>query len=122
MMKMVKLSPTKILRVDGSKAEMTTASQIHGHLSFDLASNISDIAMDIVLSILFHNFSESAMLKAHMLHAINRDKQLVVCEKCNSTYKYSVSIMQQKEASFVRFPRHPQARIRTLCGTLLIAA
>ena len=134
---------------NGSKAEMTTASLILLKfmviflLTWQAIFQVSNTAMYVVfkLSSVLHklgDFAESAklkllaeafantMLKAHMLHAINRDnyQQLVVCEKCNSTYEYSDCLKNVTESrnnitcSFIRLPRHPQAHMRS-CGTLL---
>ena len=134
---------------NGSACQMddpcfTDLTQIYGCLSLTWQAifRISNMAMDIVfkfVSILLHKLSEFAestklkllaeafpntMLKAHTLHAINRDnyQQLIVCEKCNSTYEYSDCLNNATNAtcSFIRFPRHPQARMRTPCGTLLL--
>lgn len=68
------------------------------------------------------------MLKAHTFQGISREKYqlLVVCRKCHSTYDYNTclktSVDQRNIAtcSFVRYPRHPQARLQTPCGTSLL--
>ena len=53
-------------------------------------------------------------------------QQLVVCSKCYSTYEYSDCLSKVNPArniracSFVRFPKHPQARMRIPCGSALL--
>ena len=126
----VEVELAKSLRMD-----LTTASLILlkfiviFHLTWQAIFQISNVAMDMVFkftSILLHKlgeFAESAklkllteavpntMLKAHMLHAINRDnyQQLVVFEKCNSSYEYSDRLKNATESrsnvtcSFVQF-------------------
>ena len=60
----------------------------------------------------------NTMLKAHAINCDNY-QQLVVCEKCNSTYEYSDCFKNAMESrsnitrSFIRFPRHPQARMHS---------
>ena len=108
--------------------------------------HISNIAIDIVfkfIAILLHKLSDlvesnklrllaetfpTTMLKAHAFQAISRGKYqlLVVCKKCHSTYDYdsclktSIDNRNTATCSFVRYPRHPQARLRAPCGTPLM--
>lgn len=115
-------------------------------LSWQALFRIPNIAIDFAfkfISILLHKLSDlvesnklrllaetfpTTVLKAHTFQGISREKYqlLVVCRKCHSTYDYNTclktSVDQRNIAtcSFVRYPRHPQARLRTPCGTSLL--
>ena len=107
---------------------------------------ISNIAVDVLfkfIGVLLHKFGEftdsiklkqfadcfpNTMLKGHKFQAINRDdyQKLVVCGRCNCTYEYDDCLKDttgkrnNAKCSFVRFPRHPQTRMRSPCETPLL--
>jgi hypothetical protein len=66
--------------------------------------------------------------KAHQFQFVTQNdyEQLIVCSKCYSTYEHDECLSQVaaarniKSCSFVRFPKHPQARMRTPCGNALL--
>lgn len=115
-------------------------------LSWQAIFRVSNVAMDLAfkfMGILLHKLSDlvqsnklrllaeafpTTMLKAHAYQGINRAKYqvLIVCRKCHSTYdsdtclKTSVDKRSTATCSFVRFPRHPHARLRAPCGTALM--
>ena len=115
-------------------------------LSWQAIFRISNVAIDIAfrfIAILLHKLRDlvesnklrllaetfpTTMLKAHAFQAISRGKYqlLVVCRKCHSTYEYdtclktSVDKRSTATCSFVRYPRHPQTRLRAPCGTPLM--
>ena len=109
---------------------------------------MSNVAMDILLkfmSIFLHKLSEFAvsaklkvladscpttLLKGHNYQGINRDdyQQLVVCEKCHCTYEHdecmkdSLRNRSNVKCVFIRFLKHPQARLRLPCESPLLKA
>ena len=69
-------------------------------------------------------FPES-LLMAQKMQCIFHDKyqKMVVCPKCYSTYEYSDCFSAGNaitSCSFIRFPRHPQARMKIPCGAAII--
>ncbi len=90
-------------------------------------NKLSDISGTVGLKEVASFFPETLM-KAHKFQCITRDnyKKLIVCSKCFSTYEYEDCLSKQnaanniKSCSFVRFPRHPQARMRLSCGNSLL--
>ena len=66
------------------------------------------------------------LLKAHNFQCILRDDyhKLIVCPKCYTTFDYNDCLSKNmeniKSCTFVRFPRHPQARMRIPCGNALL--
>ena len=74
-----------ILRVD------LTWNDPYGYgYCLQVCHKLSEFAESTKLKLLAEAFPNT-MLKTHTLHAINRDnyQQLILCEKCNSTYEYS---------------------------------
>ena len=92
-----------------------------------LLHKLSDLVESNKLRLLAETFP-TTMLKAHKFQGISHGNYqlLVVCRKCHSTYDYDTclksSVDQRNVAtcSFVRYPRHPQARLQTPCGTPLL--
>lgn len=64
------------------------------------------------------------ILKAQIMQSIKRDgfQKLIVCPECHSTYEEAdcVGGREIPKCSYVRFPRHPQQRMRKQCGQLLL--
>lgn len=92
-----------------------------------LLHRLGDLVGSDKLRLLANTFP-TTMLKAHAFQVIDRGRyqQLVVCRKCHSTYDYghclktSLDTRSTALCSFVRYPRHPQARLRTPCETPLM--
>ncbi|SMN01766.1 hypothetical protein SPONN_25 [uncultured Candidatus Thioglobus sp.] len=114
-------------------------------LSWQAIFRIPNVALDVAFkffSILLNKLSEfcgtnlravaaffpETLLKAYQFQHIVRDnyQQLIVCSECYSTYEYTDCLSKENPArnirfcSFVRFPKHPQARMRIPCGNALL--
>lgn len=92
-----------------------------------LLIKLSEFCGSVNLRVVADSFPET-LLKAHQFQHIMHDdfQQLVVCSKCYSTYEHSDCLSKVnparniKACSFVRFPKHPQARMRIPCGNALL--
>ena len=68
----------------------------------------------------------NTLLKAQAFQSIRRDdyKKLIVCPECYCTYDYDDCLSRGNRSittcSFVRFPKHPQARMRKPCCSPLL--
>lgn len=73
-------------------------------------------------------FFPDTLTKANKFQCILRDnyQRLIVCSKCYSTYEFNDCLSKEnaagniKSCSFIRFPRHPQARMRVPCANALL--
>ena len=83
----------------------------------------SDLVNDLKLKSLAQAFPDT-MAKVHTFRSVNRDnfETLIVCQKCHSTFDSDDCCRDPATAkcSFVRFPRHSQARMQRPCGTSLM--
>lgn len=114
-------------------------------LSWQAIFKIPNIAISVVLkflNILLCKFSEylkspklkeisaifpETLLKAQRFQSVVRDdyKMLIVCPTCYCTYEYEDCLSKKNggnitSCTFVRFPKHSQARMRERCGTPLL--
>ena len=81
---------------------------------------LSEFAISAKLKVLADSF-HTTLLKGRNYKGINIDdyQQLVVCEKCHCTYEYdecmkdSLRNRSNVKCVLIRFPKHPQARLRS---------
>ena len=68
----------------------------------------------------------NSLQKAQCFESINRDdfRKLIVCPSCHTTYEnddcFSGHNAPLLYCSYVRYPRHPQVRMRAPCNTRLL--
>lgn len=72
-----------------------------------------------------YEFFPDTLKKAQIMQSINYNKnfeKLIVCPKCYSTYEQADCINGKDIArcSYIRFPRHPHANMRTKCNEKLV--
>lgn len=66
----------------------------------------------------------SSLYSAKLLENQVQYLRYVVCKKCHTLYHFrdcfEGAVPRSKSCSFIRFPNHPQLRMRLLCGSLLL--
>ena len=71
---------------------------------------------------IIHNYIPESLLKALTMLLIEWDgfQKFIVCLECNCLYEYNEYINKRTReiarCSYIRFPRHPQRRMRTKCN------
>lgn len=89
-----------------------------------LLLKIYDISQSKDIQVLYELFPDT-LTKAQAIQPLdnNNFKKYIVCKKCHSTYEESDCIVtgnQIPQCSFIRFPRHPQQRMRKPCNKFLL--
>ena len=84
---------------------------------------LGDITGSVDMKTLSQHFPSSLMLarKVQSGDSANFSK-LIVCQKCSTTYRYEDCLERNgiKKCTYVRFPRHPQKRMRVPCNSPLL--
>lgn len=84
---------------------------------------LCDITGSVDLKTLSQHFPNSVM-QAHKIQSGDNVSftKFIVCQKCYSTYRYEDCLERNgiSKCVFVRFPRHPQKRMRMICGSPLL--
>ena len=88
-----------------------------------LISKLCIIASNEELNILHQHFPNSLTV-AQKFQSMDHItfKEFIVCQKCCSTYKYEECFGTQgiDTCTYVKFPRHPQKRMKKPCGSPLV--
>ena len=88
-----------------------------------LLEKISNFNGSVHLKILSQHFPSSVVL-ARKVQSSNHESfsKYVVCQRCYTTYQFEDCLKKDgvNKCTFVRFPRHPQKRMRVPCGCSLL--